>query len=184
MVGPGRDGASENPTLFYFDDFDEGRTALNFQVEAGKLELGEGIFSFPQPLKIQLDVQRALDSYRLEGVASGVLAGECCRCLAAARGAFAAELQLLLQRRQVSDEERAALEEDDEIELVDLGTKEIDLQPFWREAVILELPMRIYCRDECKGLCPQCGINLNESTCSCVDEQVDPRWAALAQLKS
>lgn len=47
---------------------------------------------------------------------------------------------------------------------------------------ILELPSKNLCREDCKGLCPTCGVNLNESTCSCVSDEIDPRLSKLAQL--
>lgn len=47
---------------------------------------------------------------------------------------------------------------------------------------ILELPSKNLCREDCKGLCPTCGTNLNESTCNCAGDEIDPRLAKLAQL--
>ncbi|HQZ96792.1 MAG TPA: DUF177 domain-containing protein [Pyrinomonadaceae bacterium] len=52
-----------------------------------------------------------------------------------------------------------------------------------REQLLLWLPEQIFCRDDCRGLCPKCGANLNLIDCKCADEDVDPRWAALKSLK-
>ena len=60
---------------------------------------------------------------------------------------------------------------------------EVDLAPLIREQVLLALPTRPLCRDDCRGLCPKCGINLNRSTCSCVQDSFDPRLEALRSLK-
>jgi len=57
------------------------------------------------------------------------------------------------------------------------------LEDTLREQVLLALPLRTICRDDCKGLCPHCGKNLNESQCSCVDEVEDPRWAGLKEIR-
>lgn len=51
------------------------------------------------------------------------------------------------------------------------------------EAVVLHEPQRVLCRDDCQGLCPQCGIDRNETSCDCSRETVDPRWEALRKLK-
>ena len=51
-----------------------------------------------------------------------------------------------------------------------------------REAVILELPMRFLCSEDCKGLCPGCGSNLNNGPCDCVKTEGDQRWAPLKKL--
>ncbi len=51
------------------------------------------------------------------------------------------------------------------------------------EAVVLADPQKILCRQDCKGLCPRCGCDLNVSRCECVIEEIDPRWSALGRLK-
>jgi uncharacterized protein len=58
----------------------------------------------------------------------------------------------------------------------------IDLTPVLREYMLLEVPFSPLCRPDCKGLCPQCGNNLNETTCQHEDETGDPRLAALKDL--
>lgn len=61
--------------------------------------------------------------------------------------------------------------------------KHIDLDPIVREQVLLAVPMNAVCREDCKGLCPSCGQNLNEGKCGCDTRQVDPRLAALKNIK-
>jgi uncharacterized protein len=58
----------------------------------------------------------------------------------------------------------------------------IDLEPLFREQFVLAVPFAPVCREDCKGLCPQCGIDLNSGTCSC-EQPIDPRLAALKGLK-
>ena len=58
----------------------------------------------------------------------------------------------------------------------------LDLAPLVRDALVLELPMAPLCRDDCAGLCPQCGANRNEGQCGCVAPR-DPRWANLDVLR-
>ncbi len=59
----------------------------------------------------------------------------------------------------------------------------IDLDPIVREQVLLALPMRVICRDDCKGLCPSCGQDLNVEKCRCEPRGVDPRLAVLKNIK-
>jgi uncharacterized protein len=61
--------------------------------------------------------------------------------------------------------------------------KTIDLDPIVREQVLLALPMNAVCREDCKGLCTQCGQNLNEKQCGCETKIVDPRLAPLMNIK-
>lgn len=60
---------------------------------------------------------------------------------------------------------------------------EVDVDDLVREQILLALPTRSLCREDCKGLCLECGANLNEGACGCAAKEVDPRWAALADLK-
>lgn len=61
--------------------------------------------------------------------------------------------------------------------------KTIDLDPIVREQVLLALPMNAVCREDCKGLCAQCGQNLNEKQCGCETKVTDPRLAPLMNIK-
>jgi uncharacterized protein len=58
----------------------------------------------------------------------------------------------------------------------------VDLAPLVRELALLELPYLHFCREDCQGLCSHCGQNLNEATCNCQEEVIDPRLAALRDL--
>jgi len=58
------------------------------------------------------------------------------------------------------------------------------LEDVLREQVLLSLPVRTLCREDCKGLCPRCGTNLNIETCTCEESPSDPRWTALSELRS
>jgi len=66
--------------------------------------------------------------------------------------------------------------------IVSLGTAEIDIAGPVREALILELPLKPLCREECRGLCPVCGVNRNERACDCKVEKTDSRWDGLRNL--
>jgi uncharacterized protein len=58
----------------------------------------------------------------------------------------------------------------------------VDLGPLVRELSLLEIPMQVICRPECKGMCPECGADWNETTCACKQETIDPRLAVLKTL--
>ena len=68
---------------------------------------------------------------------------------------------------------------DDYIETPDYT---IDIDELVRDDILLELPSKYLCSNECKGLCPKCGINLNEKTCGCTVKETDPRLEALRKL--
>ena len=59
----------------------------------------------------------------------------------------------------------------------------IDVDEMVKEQILLAVPTRMLCREDCKGICPQCGIDKNTGECQCVTDDIDPRWAALKNLK-
>ena len=63
-------------------------------------------------------------------------------------------------------------------------TDKIDLAKDIRDYAILAVPMKKLCSEDCKGLCPKCGKNLNDGTCDCHEEKMDPRWEPLQKLKT
>ncbi|MGG1311253.1 MULTISPECIES: YceD family protein [Cohnella] len=69
-------------------------------------------------------------------------------------------------------------EQDDE-DFVPIHGERLDLRPYVEEELLLHLPYALLCREDCKGLCPECGQNLNRGECGCNREKIDPRLMAL-----
>jgi len=59
---------------------------------------------------------------------------------------------------------------------------EVDLNPYIEENLILSIPMKMLCREDCKGICPGCGADLNHEVCRCGRSEIDPRWKKLKDL--
>jgi uncharacterized protein len=59
----------------------------------------------------------------------------------------------------------------------------LDVDEIVKEQILLAVPTRMLCREDCKGICPECGIDRNTGECSCGADNIDPRWAALKNLK-
>ncbi|HWN67736.1 MAG TPA: DUF177 domain-containing protein [Haliangium sp.] len=81
---------------------------------------------------------------------------------------------------EVDEKELGAELTDDDLDLYGYDGEEIDLTPLFRDQVVLAVPFAPLCSEDCKGLCPQCGVDRNLETCDC-KPPVDPRWAALQQ---
>lgn len=75
-----------------------------------------------------------------------------------------------------------SLEKDDDEDYVEARDYKIDLDELMRADILLELPSKFLCREDCKGLCPYCGKNLNEGKCQCNTHQIDPRLEVLKKL--
>jgi uncharacterized protein len=120
----------------------------------------------PAATDVAVDVvMTAVDGgLEVAGTVRGDWAGEC-------RGVLTTDVRELYRPRAVG-------EPDDE-ETYPLGGDHLDLAPLARDALLLALPLAPLCRDDCAGLCPICGTDLTDSTCSCVTPVGDPRWAAL-----
>lgn len=73
-------------------------------------------------------------------------------------------------------------ENDDDVRVFDPEAREIDLTEDIRDLLLLTIPVKLLCREDCKGLCAGCGANLNHESCSCTPHAVDSRWQALQQF--
>ncbi len=71
-------------------------------------------------------------------------------------------------------------EENDDITVV--SDMQLDLEEFCYPDIVMSLPTKVLCRDDCRGLCPDCGKDLNTGDCNCTKTEIDPRLAALAEL--
>jgi uncharacterized protein len=86
------------------------------------------------------------------------------------------------QKYQETEKTDKTFGEPDEDDLRFYTGEEIDIKPLIRETLILAQPLRQVCKEECKGLCPDCGTNLNMAACGCKDKKIDPRMALLEEL--
>ena len=136
------------------------------------------------PVHLAFEIQKDKDKFRLVGTVNTELELSCGRCLEPYRLPVAAPFDL----RYLPATE-ASTDTEQEVEDEDLGTsyyrdEQIDLNELLREQFYLALPMKPLCQDACRGLCPQCGTNLNTGTCTCDPTWQDPRLAALKDLKT
>ena len=147
-------------------------------------DLGIEVLSVPEgaPVELDLRLEAVMEGVLLTGTANAVVEGECARCLEPIRD----EVEVTFQELFVYDDHRDALhdqhggEEDGETSL--LQDDLLDLEPVLRDAVVLALPFQPLCRDDCPGLCPECGTRLADDPDHAHEAAIDPRWAALTEL--
>jgi uncharacterized protein len=123
-----------------------------------------------------------VDDIRLRAGFWGEFEQLCARCLEPVREPLEGEFDLIFRPGGVDDEpgERAITE--DETEIGYYEESGLLLEDAVREQVLLTLPSRTLCQEDCKGLCPHCGANRNLTKCECVEKPVDPRLAVLAGI--
>jgi len=107
----------------------------------------------------------------------------CSRCLEAYRQPLRQRFDLLYTRGPEAPERGEARMDEDRVTLTPFDGSRIDLDALVAEQVYLGLPLKPLCREECRGLCPRCGANLNQSACACQEERAeDPRFLVLKKL--
>ncbi|GAA3285756.1 YceD family protein [Nesterenkonia halobia] len=128
-------------------------------------------------LHLDLRLESVHEGVLLTGTASAEVSGQCSRCLDAIGYSAAVDLMQLFTHpgREVDGE---AEDEDERLIGEDLT---IDLEPVLRDLMVSTLPFQPVCREDCPGLCSQCGFRMEDDP-EHAHEQIDPRWAALADL--
>jgi uncharacterized protein len=144
---------------------------------------GQGeAYRITAPVHLAFDIHKDKEKFRLVGTVRTELELDCSRCLEPFRlpldAAF--EMRYLPSSEASTEPEREMADED--LETSYYRDDQIDLNDLLREQFYLALPMKPLCSEECRGLCPQCGTNLNEGSCDCAPRWEDPRLAALRTL--
>ena len=145
-----------------------------------------------EPPVVELRAHRMGSDLYLEGVVTGSLELECSRCLARYRPPLREPFRLVLEPAgaRVPSEPEAARQLarlgmclGDELEMGWYQGAEIDLGGFVRELLALAPPVQPLCREQCRGLCPRCGVDRNTERCACEQERPASPFAALAALR-
>ena len=142
-------------------------------------DLGLELIGVPEgaDLSLNLRLESVSEGVLVSGTVSGPIEGECGRCLRPIRDSLVVKIQeLYAYERSTTDETT------DEDEVGRMQGDLIDLEPALRDAVVLTLPTNPLCRDDCPGLCPECGVHRDELPADHSHQQIDPRWAGLSQL--
>jgi len=143
----------------------------------------EDDFRVAEPISLAFDIFKDKQQFRLIGTVKTTLELPCSRCLEPYTLPVDQRFDLRYQphAQNTGDGEREI--EEDDLTTAFYENDEIDLGQLMREQFYLTLPMKPLCSDDCKGLCPTCGANLNRTTCDCNRTWEDPRLAALKQFK-
>jgi uncharacterized protein len=158
-------------------------TQFSRTFQPGEVE-GEGdAYRVVAPVELTFDIHKDKDKFRLVGQLKTELELPCSRCLEPFRMPVDSTFDLrYLPASEASTEREGEVEEDD-LETSFYRDDQIDLNELLREQFYLALPMKPLCQEGCKGLCAQCGTNLNAGRCDCAPAWEDPRLAALKNLR-
>jgi uncharacterized protein len=150
-------------------------------------EAGEQVLGLDGPLQMAVRIKRAGNKFILDGTLKGGATVRCDRCLEPYHQDLDSKFHLYLQAKPRLEKgeietDVELLDEDMEVEYI--SGDELDLDEIVREQVFLSLPMKSICREECRGLCPICGVNRNRSECACLKESGHPAFRKLSDFKN
>ncbi|WP_020661788.1 YceD family protein [Amycolatopsis benzoatilytica] len=137
-----------------------------------------GVLEIPAGAPVELDLllESVVEGVLVSGTATATATGECSRCLDPLTEEVEVELTELFAYPGSVTEETT-----DEDEIPRLVDDRIDLEPTVRDAVVLALPLAPLCREDCPGLCVECGVKWADLEPGHGHEKIDPRWAALVE---
>jgi uncharacterized protein len=169
----------------FIDVADLGNSPKHFDVRIGaeQIELQADNVKLTDGVRFETDAVSNGSDVRLKGRISYQAEIDCIRCLdpVARTAQVDFDINYLPPEHFATDKEHEV--QGDALAADLLVADQIDIAGVIREQILLDLPEQIYCREDCKGLCPKCGADRNLIDCDCDETEIDPRWAALKNLK-
>ena len=161
-------------------DLQEEQNSITCQLSPQELGLESEGADFSKPVEVELVLRKSEDSFYCTGQAKTDVRLECSRCLEPYLYSLETKLDFYVR----VEKDRIKIEYQDQAEpLVFPGNQIFSIDNLIKEAILLNLPLKPLCSENCKGLCSVCGTNLNISSCNCKKEKLDPRWEKLRNLK-
>jgi len=153
-------------------DLSEGIHEFTKQITHQDLKLIEAE-EYPAPLYIDIFIDRIEQIFRFKIGIKTKACYKCDRCLDDFNFNFEEKAEQIYQLGH------SELDEDSEIIILPENTIEIDITPAILDILLINRPLKLLCREDCKGLCVNCGVNLNNETCNCQNQKADPRLEKL-----
>jgi len=156
---------------------------FEFKLRPGDIDLETEGINVASDVAVRGEARKNAAGIEVAGFVTGALNVDCTRCLKATETPLdvAFDVSFISQENAPEDKELQLQQADLSADV--LQGDELDLSDLVREQILLSLPEQAFCREDCHGLCPVCGKDLNEGDCECENDEIDPRWAALKGLK-
>ena len=164
------------------------REGMRTGLDIDQPDVDDADLNFAEPLKGHLDFENSGDLISFHGRITTVLSVPCSRCLAEGRLPVRLEVEEHFPIDQVVAPNKPPAEgEEVDIEVssvvyLDQGKPILDLDELLRQLIVAEVPIQTLCSEACAGLCPHCGVNRNEQSCRCEEEQRNTPLAGLGAL--
>lgn len=141
---------------------------LDYEFDFSEEEFG-GVFPFTTPVALKGEIRNTAGIVTIKAKAVFTMEVTCDRCAENIKPEFTVDVEHGLV---------SSLNHEDNDDYILIEDMKLDVRQLTLEDIYLALPGKFLCREDCKGLCSECGANLNESSCNC-QKPIDPRWAAL-----
>jgi len=160
------------------------KDALEFEqvIPPGRIAFGPDIKQVT-PMEVAGAAELLGDEIHVTGALKTTVESMCDRCLDLSKRPVDLDFDLFYRPMKTIAHEEEIEIKPSELEIGFYEGSGLELDEVLKEQVLLSLPMKKVCREECKGLCPQCGQNLNQAGCTCKIEKSDARWSGLEQFK-
>lgn len=155
---------------------------LEFSIPQADLDFENSSFRLTDDVRVTCEVAKRAAQIDLRGSILADMEIECTRCLEPVSEHVPIEFvaSFVTPENFSFDKERGVSAEDLDTDVLD--SDRVDLKELVREQILLNLPEQVFCRQDCKGLCPKCGADRNLIDCKCDLKEPDPRWSALKNL--
>jgi len=168
--------------IIELDSFEGNLKRFDIEVAGDSVELDVDHARLFAPVRFAGQIYREGSEVDVEGRVEALMEIECARCLQPVQTPLRIEFKVrFLGEKDFEKSEHEV--SGDELDADLLKGDRIDLTDIIREQLLLNLPESLFCRLDCQGLCEKCGANRNLIDCNCIENEIDPRWAALKNLK-
>jgi len=151
-----------------------GKIDINGDVKLSDTDFLGEMYHFDEPLKVSGSVSNNGKSLILKANCSGYMTTQCARCMKDIK----VSIDFEIDENLVQDNEE--VNEDDDVIL--FSEPQIDIDDIVADCFLMNVEGKYLCKEDCQGLCQQCGADLNEGECGCSQDNIDPRWAALVDI--
>jgi len=156
---------------------------FGFKIASGDIDLETKGTQIVGDIDVVGELSKSAAKTDVKGSIKAPLEVDCTRCLTPVRRDLDLVFDVDFVDKELFPDSREMHLESADLDTDVIDGNELDLSEVVREQILLNLPEQVLCRDDCKGICPTCGKDLNEDECNCGEDEIDPRWAALKDLK-
>jgi len=165
-------------------NLEEGKGVFTHAYEPGQLDLADERVSLCGPTAVSGKIRKVGAELIVSGRLETCAQVDCDRCLQPIQLPISSDFSL--EYISDSDYEMSHTPEltEDLMGVSVFDGESIDIDEVVKEQLLLSIPSRVLCREECMGFCEKCGADKNAGDCGCVEKEIDPRWAALKELRN